>query len=225
MSRNPALIPAPKGVVHVVDDNAGLRETICHLLKIEGFQVRAHSSAREFLSSVRAEDGGCVLADLVMPEMSGLQMLAEMKRLRLSIPVVVITGEGSVAHAVEAMKLGAAEFIEKPFGEKTLLAVVRAALAGNRQAPEERSKIRAIRSRLAALTPRQREVLAALLQGQPNKRIASTLGLSVRTIESLRSGIMQTMGATNLPDLVRMAMYAKDEIVVAPPSRDEAAEQ
>jgi two-component system response regulator FixJ len=209
---NPALFPAPKGLVHVVDDNAGLRDTICHLLRIEGYQVRSHASAREFLNCVHAEEGGCVVADVVMPEMSGLQMLAEMKRLQLSIPVVVITGESSVGCAVEAMKLGAADFVEKPFGEGTLLAMVRAALAGNLHSPERWAEIRSIRSRVATLTPRQREVLRALTEGMPNKRIAATLGLSVRTVEFHRSSTMHMMGARNLPALVRMALLAKDEI-------------
>jgi two-component system response regulator FixJ len=193
-------------VVHVIDDDAAVRDSLRLLLKMEAFDVRAHASAREFFASLGPGDGGCVVTDVRMPGESGLELLAEIKARGLDLPVIVITAHADVSLAVQAMKSGAVDLLEKPFGEETLLRSVRQAL-GLRGAGDGHSSEAAIaRDRLASLTAREREVLVGVLEGRPNKIIAHDLGISVRTVEAHRARLMVKMQVKSLSELVRISV-------------------
>jgi two-component system response regulator FixJ len=170
------------------------------------FDVRAHASARDFLAGLGPGDGGCVVTDVRMPGESGLELLAEIKARGLDLPVIVITAHADVSLAVQAMKSGAVDLLEKPFGEDTLLRSVRQAL-GLRGAGDGHSSEAAIaRDRLASLTAREREVLVGVLEGRPNKIIAHELGISVRTVEAHRARLMVKMQVKSLSELVRISV-------------------
>jgi two-component system response regulator FixJ len=196
-------------IVHLVDDDAAVRDSLRLLLETENFDVRAHASARDFLASVGAGETGCVITDVRMPEMNGLDLLAEMKARRLDRPVIVITAHADVTLAVQAMKAGAVDLLEKPFDDEALLGAVRQAMrrpvAGEDRAGSEST---VARDRLASLTARERDVLTGVLEGRPNKIIAHELGISVRTVEAHRARLMMKMQAKSLSDLVRMSVLA-----------------
>lgn len=196
-------------IVHLVDDDAAVRDSLRLLLETENFDVRAHASARGFLASVGAGEIGCVITDVRMPEMNGLDLLAEMKARRLDRPVIVITAHADVTLAVQAMKAGAVDLLEKPFDDEALLGAVRQAMrrpvAGEDPADSEST---VARDRLASLTARERDVLTGVLEGRPNKIIAHELGISVRTVEAHRARLMMKMQAKSLSDLVRMSVLA-----------------
>ncbi|WP_018267663.1 MULTISPECIES: response regulator transcription factor [unclassified Methylosinus] len=193
-------------IVHVIDDDAAVRDSLTLLLKMADFDVRAHASARDFLAGLRPGDGGCVVTDVRMPGTSGLELLAEIKARGLDLPVIVITAHADVSLAVQAMKAGAVDLLEKPFGEETLLRSVRQAL-GLRGAGDGRGSEAAIaRDRLASLTAREREVLVGVLEGRPNKIIAHELGISVRTVEAHRARLMVKMQVKSLSELVRISV-------------------
>lgn len=196
-------------VVHLVDDDAAVRDSLRLLLETENFDVRAHASARDFLASVGAGETGCVITDVRMPEMNGLDLLAEMKARRLDRPVIVITAHADVTLAVQAMKAGAVDLLEKPFDDEALLGAVRQAMrrpvAGEDPVDSESA---VARDRLASLTARERDVLTGVLEGRPNKIIAHELGISVRTVEAHRARLMMKMQAKSLSDLVRMSVLA-----------------
>lgn len=195
--------------VYVIEDNIALRSSLCLFLEDEGFLVEPFASAKEFLDRLTPDARGCVLADLVMPGMSGLQLLYEMQKLRCALPVIIITGETSVAMAVEVLKMpGVADFILKPFEAETMLAAVRAALADSGD-PQEDEEVQSVREKLATLTPRQHDLLACLLRGLQNKSIAIELKISVRTVETHRAEVMSKMAAKSLPHLIRMALHAQ----------------
>ncbi|BBU60934.1 DNA-binding response regulator [Methylosinus sp. C49] len=201
----PAVAPG-SAIVHVIDDDAAVRDSLRLLLKMEAFDVRAHASAREFFSCLGPGDGGCVVTDVRMPDTSGLELLAEIKVRGLDLPVIVITAHADVSLAVQAMKAGAVDLLEKPFGEETLLRSVRQAL-GLRGAVDGRGSEAAIaRDRLASLTAREREVLVGVLEGRPNKIIAHELGISVRTVEAHRARLMVKMQVRSLSELVRISV-------------------
>lgn len=196
-------------IVHVIDDDPAVRDSLRLLLKTERFDVRTHASAREFLAVVEPEEGGCVVTDVRMPEVSGFDLLADMKQRRLGLPVIVITAHADVPLAVRAMKAGAVDLLEKPFGDDALLAAVRNALrckAGDDATDRETA---AVRERIARLTGREREVLSGILAGQSNKIIAHELGASVRTVEAHRAHLMAKMCAANLSELVRLSLLAQ----------------
>jgi len=194
--------------VHVIDDDAAMRDSLTFLFSTYGMQVRAHESAEDFLATIDRHALGCVVSDVRMPGMSGIELLARLKSLGMTLPVVVITGHGDVPLAVEAMKGGAVDFIEKPFDDRDLLAAVKSALAQYRPAPSRDGAKSAIAGRLEALSGRERDVLEGLLAGKPNKAIALDLGISPRTVEVYRANLMTKMGARSLADLVRMALSA-----------------
>jgi two-component system response regulator FixJ len=194
--------------VCIVDDDRAVLAALSSLLTAEGYAVRAHESARTFLDMIQQDDCGCLVADVRMPEMSGLDLLAEMKERRVSMPVIVITAHGDVSLAVAAMKRGAVDFFKKPFEGGALLDSVRAALAREESEPAPDAETQMIKERFATLSKREKEVLAALLNGQPNKTIANELGISKRTIEVHRANIMKKTQATSLVELVRMALVA-----------------
>lgn len=196
------------GIVHVIDDDDALRESLAFLLKSARVPAATYESADAFLAQLATVQGGCVVTDIRMPGISGIDLLKRLRELNNPIPVIVITGHGDVPLAVEAMKHGASDFLEKPFDDDLLLGAVRAALA-NQQVDSERQALRAeIAQRLAQLSTRERQVLDGLVAGNPNKMIAYDLGISPRTIEIYRANVMTKMEAGSLSELVRMALTA-----------------
>ena len=194
--------------VCIVDDDRAVLAALSFLLTAEGYAVRAHECARTFLDMIQQDDCGCLVTDVRMPGMSGLDLLAKMKERRVSMPVIVITAHGDVPLAIAAMKQGAIHFFEKPFDGDALLDSVRAALARGESEPAHDAETQMIKERFATLTKREKDVLAGLLNGQPNKTIAYELGISARTIEVHRANMMKKTQATSLAELVRMAVVA-----------------
>lgn len=199
--------------VHVIDDDPAVRESFALLLESDGFRTRSYASARDFLSAAVKEDlaanfFGCVLSDIRMPDMSGLDLLMEMKKLRANLPFVLVTAYADVALAVQAMKMGAADFIEKPCDEYELIAAIRHALADSSDANAQEAEKQAYLKRLESLSARENDVLAGLLEGKLNKTIAYDLGVSVRTVEAHRAAIMSKTNAGSLSELVRLSLLA-----------------
>jgi FixJ family two-component response regulator len=200
---------APESLVHVVDDDEAVRSSLKLLLKSAGLTALAYASAAEFLAAYEDDQPGCLVLDIRMPGMNGLELQDELNRRGAMIPVIFITGHGDVPMAVEAMQLGAMDFLQKPFRDQDLIDRVRKALAldrGNRAQLEARH---AIRSRLAILSPREMQVLRLLTLGKSNKQMAGDLGVSQRTVEIHRAHLMRKMEATSVAQLVRMALVAE----------------
>jgi two-component system response regulator FixJ len=196
-------------VVHIIDDDEGLRESLAFLLRSAAFEVKSFESAKAFLDVLPDAAPGCVITDVRMPDMSGIELLRRLKELKIGVPVIVITGHGDIALAVEAMKIGAADFFEKPFDDDLLVASVRAALR-QREGQTKRGAERAeIEHRISTLSPREKDVLTGLIEGRANKQIAFDLGISPRTVEIYRANLMNKMQADSLSDLVRMALLAE----------------
>jgi two-component system, LuxR family, response regulator FixJ len=199
-------MPPEKAPVHVIDDDEALRESLSFLLRSAGIEVKTYSSATTFLASLPDAGLACVITDVRMPGLSGVELLRRLRELKLEIPVIVITGHGDVPLAVEAMKMGAIDFLEKPFDDEVLLASVRAALKqqdGENKRHTERAEIE---GKLASLSNRERDVLEGLVAGKANKQIAYDLGISPRTVEIYRANLMTKMKAGSLSELVRMAL-------------------
>jgi two-component system response regulator FixJ len=193
-------------VVHVIDDDEAMRKSLAFLLRTAKVQALTYESAAAFLESLPKIKSGCVVTDVRMPGMSGIDLLKHLRQLNIAMPVIVITGHGDVPLAVEAMKAGAADFLEKPFDDDALLATIRAALNVQATDLERQASRAAIHDKLAALSNREREVLEGLVAGHPNKTIAFDLGISPRTVEIYRANVMTKMEAKSLSDLVRMAL-------------------
>ncbi len=193
-------------LVHVIDDDEAVRDSLALLLESAGFRVRTYHAATGFLQALPTQSPGCVLTDVRMPEIDGLELQRRLAELGVRLPVIVMTGHGDVPIAVEALKAGAADFLEKPFDDSQLLAAVSSAVAASQRTHEEEVAIADIAERLATLTPREREVLGLLVEGLPNKTIAYDLGSSPRTVEVHRARVMEKMAARSLPELVRMTM-------------------
>jgi two-component system response regulator FixJ len=200
---------AAVALVHVIDDDEAVRESLGLLLESAGLSVRTYASATAFLAALPKLDVGCVLTDVQMPGLNGLELQRRLTQLGIRLPVIVMTGHGDVPIAVEALKAGAADFLEKPFDDAQLLAVVSSALAASEQTHDKAIAMARIAERLASLTPREREVLGHIVAGQPNKTIAYDLGASPRTIEVHRAHVMEKMGARSLSELVRIAIAAE----------------
>jgi two-component system, LuxR family, response regulator FixJ len=192
--------------IHVIDDDAAVRDALRFLFESAGLTVRSYHSAAAFIESVGAHGRGCVLTDVRMPGFDGLALQRRLAELGVDLPVIVMTGHADVPIAVQALKEGAFDFIEKPFDDDRLLASVRGALEAGRRLREEAVGLEAIAARLASLTPREREVLDGLVAGHPNKTIAYDLGASPRTIEVHRGRVMEKMQTRSLADLVRMVL-------------------
>jgi two-component system, LuxR family, response regulator FixJ len=192
--------------VHVIDDDAAVRDSLEFLLSSAGIPTETHESAAAFLDTHRGAEVGCIVTDIRMPEISGLDLLRRVKEVNPQLPVILITGHGDVPLAVEAMKLGAADFIEKPFDDEALLAAIGVALDRSHQREREGARNLELRSRLASLSARERQVLDGLVAGNPNKTIAYDLGISPRTVEVYRANVMTKMQAATLSELVRMAL-------------------
>lgn len=190
--------------IYVVDDDEAVRDSLGALLEAQGYEVRQFVSAEDFLRAYRPTLRGCLLVDLRMPGMDGLTLLQHLAASGSKLPVVVVTGHGDVPLAVKAMKAGAVDFLQKPYGNETMLEVVRRALAS--EVTYEDIDVDAVTARLAALTPRERDVLGQLVVGHPNKIIAHELNISPRTVEIHRANLMKKMQADSLSHLVRMAI-------------------
>lgn len=195
-----------RDIVHVIDDDADVRESLAFLLGTAGFAVRSHESADAFLAVLSEVKEGCIVTDVRMPVIDGIELQRRLGAAGNRLPVIVMTGHGDVALAVEAMKAGALDFIEKPFDDDVLIAAIRTALsrrAGDRERDAERE---AIRSRMMLLSVRERQVMEGLVAGKPNKVIAYDLGISARTVEIYRANVMTKMQADSLSALVRMVL-------------------
>ena len=197
--------------VYVVDDDEGVRNSLRFLLKSVGLATRALASASEFLEAYRPNQPGCLVLDVRMPGMSGIELQQQLNLRGATIPVIFITGHGDIPMAVEAMQHGAFDFLQKPFRDQDLIDRIQRALerdAKNRAALAQHAKIR---ERFESLTPREREVLALMTRGKPNKVMAAELGVSQRTVEIHRARVMEKSGANSLAQLVRMVMDLEAE--------------
>ena len=201
--------PAAARAVHIIDDDQALRESLAFLLRTHQFEVRSFDSAKTFLDALPDASLGCVITDIRMPGMSGVDLLRRLKELKVSVPVIVITGHGDVSLAVEAMKIGAADFFEKPFNDDQLVASVRAALQQRQDQTKRGAERTEIEHRISKLSAREKDVLAGLIEGRANKQIAFDLGISPRTVEIYRANLMNKMQADSLSDLVRMALVVQ----------------
>jgi two-component system response regulator FixJ len=196
-----------EATVHVIDDDDAARDSLAFLLRTASIPARSYASAEQFLAALPVE-AGCVVTDIRMPGMTGIELMGRIRQLGVNMPVIVMTGHGDVPLAVEAMKSGAADFLEKPFDDETMLTAVNAALNRHRHEDAREAEKREIAERLATLSNRERQVLEGLILGHPNKTIGYDLGISARTIEIYRANVMSKMGAASLSDLVRMAIIA-----------------
>jgi two-component system response regulator FixJ len=207
-------MPAER-TVHVVDDDAAIRRSLEQLLDAAGFRVVSYDTPLAFLDAALDLSPGCVLLDIKMPGIDGLEVQALLQKGNVSWPVIVMTGQGDVQSAVRAMKAGAVDFLEKPYSDELLLDAIELALAGADRANVDRDAAQAT-ERIAALSPREREVLDALVAGRPNKVIAFDLGISVRTVEVHRARMMERLGVHQLAEAVRLAVMA--QIGAKPPA-------
>ena len=196
----------PEPTVFVVDDDEAMRSSLKWLIESTGMRVQTFDSADAFLTAYAPGWAGCILLDVRMPGMSGLELQAYLARADYRLPVVIITGHGDVAMAVKAMQAGALDFIEKPFHDEELLRSIRRAVEADSQTRAERSEHAAVFARLDELTPREHEVMELVAAGKSNKEIATDLGVSAKTVEAHRAKVMDKMQATSLADLVRMAL-------------------
>ncbi|MDR3504937.1 MAG: response regulator FixJ [Acidocella sp.] len=199
----------PDPVVHLIDDDEAVRQSLAFLLTSAGFAIRTYASATAFLDALVAVQPGCVVTDVRMPGLSGLDLQRELISRRIGLPVIVMTGHGDVKLAVEAMKAGAVDFIEKPFQDETMISAIRTAFDRYARDARHSDETNAVEARLNALTVREREVLDGLLAGRPNKTIAYDLNISARTVEVHRANLMTKMGAASLPELVRMVLLSR----------------
>jgi FixJ family two-component response regulator len=192
-------------IVFVVDDDLSVRRSTERLLRAAGLKVQTFTSAREFLKLPRPEGPACLVLDVRMPGLSGIELQRELSQSGIQIPIIFITAHGDIPMTVRAMKAGAVEFLTKPFRSRGLLDAVRAAILRDRTAHKERSETGELRQRYEQLTPREREVMPLVAAGLLNKQVAGELATTERTIKFHRAHIMQKMGAESLADLVRMA--------------------
>nr|WP_294504078.1 response regulator FixJ [uncultured Rhodopila sp.] len=200
---------ARDAVVHLIDDDDGVRRAVAFLLTTSGYAVRVYESAAAFLEALPTVQPGCIVTDVRMPEMDGLELQRQLTQRGIGLPVIVVTGHGDVPLAVEAMKAGAIDFIEKPFNDEKLLSAIRIAIDRHSRDASREDEIAAIRAKIDALSPREREVLDGLVAGLPNKTIAYDLKISARTVEVHRANLMARMGAGSLAELVRMAFVIR----------------
>lgn len=204
-------MPAPRlPQVYLVDDDADVRTAVSLLLKTEDFRVTAFADASSVLAAVDDTTPGCLLLDVRLPDMDGLTLHRQLKARSVGMPVIFITGHGDIPMAVRAVNEGALDFLEKPFHDEALIEGIRHALALDAEQRAGAAEMAEVEERLASLTPRERQVLEALLDGQPNKLIARQLDVSVRTVEIHRGHLMQKMGAKSASHLARLALACAD---------------
>ena len=194
---------APDQIVHIVDDDEALRDSLAWMLEANGYAVATHESGEAFLAACTPDMIGCIVLDVRMPGMSGLELFEELGRRRYGLPVVFITGHGDVPMAVSALKKGAVDFIEKPFGERDMLRLVEQCLQLERETRDKRLLEADTARRMEQLTQREREVLDLIIVGKLNKQIADVLGISIKTVEVHRARVMEKMDAHSLAELVQ----------------------
>ncbi|WP_201841119.1 response regulator FixJ [Microvirga zambiensis] len=192
--------------VHVVDDDVAVRKSLAFLLASEGLPVQLHESASAFLDNLPSGAEGCIVTDVRMPGIDGIELIRRLKDRGMALPIIVITGHADVPMAVEAMKEGALEFLEKPFSDEVFLTTVRAALSRQEKDSQHGAQVAQIQARFDALSERERQVLDGLVAGKANKVIAYDLGISPRTVEIYRANVMTKMQAKSLSELVRLAL-------------------
>jgi two-component system response regulator FixJ len=195
-------------LVHVIDDDEAMRDSLSFLLDTAGLEARTYDGPTAFLKVADTLTSGCIVTDVRMPEMSGLELLRHLKARGSPLPVIVITGHGDVPLAVEAMKAGAVDFLEKPFDDETFLTSVQAALGAQARVDLRDAERAKFEQMLAGLSPREKDVLHGVIAGKLNKTIAFELGISHRTVEVYRAKVMTKTGAAGLSELVRMALLA-----------------
>ena len=196
-------------LVHVIDDDPAVRDSLAFLLETANLSPRTYDSAVAFLEALPQVTSGCVVTDVRMPEMTGIELVRRLKAQGFTLPIIMITGHADVPLAVEAMKAGVADFIEKPFNDDILLAAIATALRSGEEGRRGAAEVAEITGRLTSLSGREREVLDGLVAGHANKVIAFDLGISPRTVEIYRANVMTKMKAASLSELVRMAMLAE----------------
>jgi two-component system response regulator FixJ len=197
---------ACEGMVHVVDDDEAIRDSVAFQLQTAGYQTLAYDSAESFLAALPEVTRGCVLTDVRMPGLSGLELVLQLVKLGFKHPIIMMTGHGDIPLAVEAMKAGVVDFIEKPLDDDILLAAIARALSKPAAAEQQDEQRAAWQVRFALLSPRERDVLTGVIAGKPNKIIAYELGISPRTVEVYRAGLMTKTEASSLSELIRMAL-------------------
>jgi two-component system response regulator FixJ len=198
-----------EAIVHVIDDDEAMRDSLSFMLEAANYKCITYDSAIAFLEALRGLAPGCVVTDIRMPEMSGLELVRGLRERSLSLPIIVITGHADVPLAVEAMKAGVADFIEKPFDDEVFLKAVRQAMAQEADQQAARDARSEVLAKIESLSGRERDVLDGLVAGRSNKVIAFDLGISPRTIEIYRANLMTKMGASGLSDLIRMTLLAQ----------------
>jgi two-component system response regulator FixJ len=196
-------------VVHIVDDDEAVRQSLAFLLSTAGIPVRVYESATSFLAALSTLQPGCLITDVRMPDMTGIELLQQLRDKDVKLPVIVITGHGDIPLAVEAMKCGALDFIEKPFAEESILRAVRAAEDRAKKLGRQSEEETQVASRLGSLSERERQVLEGLIAGHANKIIAHELGISPRTVEVYRANVMTKMQAKSLSELIRMTLAVR----------------
>lgn len=201
-------------IIYVVDDDEAVRNSLRLLLKSVGLASLALPTAQEFLDTYSPEQPGCLVLDVRMPGMSGLELQQQLNMRGAVIPVIFITGHGDIPMAVEAMQQGACDFLQKPFRDQDLIDRIQRALAKDQTNRAELTQHARTRERLASLTPREREVLTLVTSGKPNKVMAGDLGVSQRTVEIHRARVMEKMGASSLAQLVRMVMDLDKDVAL-----------
>ena len=194
-----------EAIVFVVDDDKSMRESLASLIRSAGWEVKTFAAAQEFLNSPRADLASCLILDVRLPGLSGLDLQKRMAEANIEIPIIFITGHGDVPTSVRAMKAGAVEFLTKPFRDRDLLEAIQQAIRRDRIARDQRAQMIGLHDRYGSLTPREREVMALVVSGLLNKQIAAELGTSEITVKVHRAQVMQKMQAASLADLVRMS--------------------
>jgi FixJ family two-component response regulator len=194
-----------QAVVFIVDDDPSVRRSLERLIQSVGLAAQSFASAEQFLQSGHREETGCLILDVRMPEISGLDLQEKLTGAGVLLPIIFISGHGTVPMSVRAMKAGAVDFLQKPFDEQDLLDAVYRAIDRCRQGNAEREELKEVEGRLRSLTPKEQEVFACVITGMPNKNIADRLAMAEKTVKVHRASVMQKMGARSLADLVRMA--------------------
>jgi len=197
-----------EAIVHIIDDDDAARDSLAFLMRSARIEVQSYETAPAFLAVVKTVSLGCVITDVRMPEMTGIELLRNLRENGTDVPVIIITGHGDVPLAVEAMKFGAADFFEKPYDDDALIAAVQSALDRQHGAAKKDAERAIMNERLATLSNRERQVLEGLVAGKPNKIIAFDYNISPRTVEIYRANVMTKMQAASLSELVRMALVA-----------------
>jgi two-component system response regulator FixJ len=195
-------------IVHLVDDDGSVRRSVSFMLRTSGYQVKTYESGVEFVREAKAAEPGCILLDVRMPEMDGLEVQRRLGELGVLLPVIVMTAHGDVNVSVQAMKAGAIDFIEKPFEKAVLLGALEDGFARLEQSGRRNARAEEAGARLRALTPREMDVMRGLVRGHPNKTIAYDLGISARTVEIHRANLMTKLGVASLSEALRIAFAA-----------------